>query len=60
MQAHDAIEYHSTRVTKEIHLGLTTTVMAASRAHLQLATLHMQRLRELTGQSERHKPVLTM
>ena len=65
MSQQDVIDYHSTRASKEMDLGLTTNVMAASRAHLKLAALHMRRVRELTGQSntgrmERRRPALVM
>jgi hypothetical protein len=60
MDARDIIEYHSRRAQSELDLGFTSEVMAASRAHLQLAKLHMQRLREITGEAGRSKPLLTM
>lgn len=33
-------------------LGLVAKGMAAARAHLQLASMHLERIRELTGQLE--------
>ena len=60
MHGQDIIEYHSNRAQKELDLGLTATVMAASRAHLQLAALHMKRMREVAGGSEPRQPLLTM
>ena len=51
MQRLDALSYHSRRATRELDLGLAAASMAAARAHLQLAAMHMQRLRELTAQS---------
>jgi hypothetical protein len=60
MGAQERIEYHSKRAQNELDLGFTSDVMAASRAHLRLASLHMQRVRELTGHSETGKPLLTM
>jgi hypothetical protein len=59
MNGQDAIEYHASRARIELDLGLTADALAASRAHLQLAALHMNRMRELTGASEPHKPSLT-
>ena len=60
MPTKDVIAYHSNRAKAELDLGLTADVMAASRAHLQLAGLHMQRLRELTRGSGSPKPILMM
>ena len=60
MPPQDIIEYHSARAKIELDLGLTADVMAASRAHLELAGLHMQRLRELAPASAQPKPFLTM
>jgi hypothetical protein len=60
MNRQDAIDYHSTRAQVELDRGLTANALTASRAHLQLAALHMNRMRELTGPSKPHKPILTM
>ncbi len=43
------IEYHRNRASRELNLGLTTSCMAAARAHLRLSSLHMQRVRSLGG-----------
>jgi hypothetical protein len=45
----DAVRYHSQRATQELDLGLTAGSSPVARAHLQLASMHMQRVRELTG-----------
>jgi hypothetical protein len=50
MTSEDNIHYHTDRARRELDMGLLSQSIAASRAHLQLASLHMQRLRELTGQ----------
>jgi hypothetical protein len=49
MGMEELIEYHSTRAREELDLGLIAQGMAAARSHLQLASLHMQRVRELSG-----------
>jgi hypothetical protein len=54
------IDYHSTRATRELDLGLIAKSLPAARAHLRLASLHMERLRELTGSRLNKRPVLTM
>ena len=58
MTSQDTIHYHTDRARTELDMGLLSQSVAASRAHLQLASLHMQRLRELTG--EPGKSPLTM
>jgi len=47
MQQQDEFSYHSQRATHELDLGLTADSSAVARAHLQLASMHMERLREL-------------
>lgn len=48
--AHRALlDYHAARATRELDMGLAAGSAAAARAHLQLASLHMARVRELTG-----------
>ncbi len=59
MAEDDRAEYHSARAQSELSLGLTAQDMAAARAHLKLSTLHMQRARELKGQSS-ERPLLNM
>ena len=44
----DALSYHSQRATHELDLGLSAGSASAARAHLELASMHLQRLRELT------------
>ena len=49
MQKRDALSYHSERATRELDLGLVANSTAVARAHLQLASMHLQRVRELNG-----------
>lgn len=49
MMKQDAVAYHSRRATHELDLGLIASTSSAARAHLQLASLHMSRVRELSG-----------
>jgi hypothetical protein len=51
MSKEEAVSYHSRRATHELDLGLTAESGTAARAHLQLASMHMERVRELTGAS---------
>lgn len=43
------IDYHRTRASRELNLGLTSASMPAARAHLRLSSLHLERLRALEG-----------
>ena len=49
MTKQDDLSYHSERATRELDLGLTAETLSAARAHLKLASMHMERVRELTG-----------
>jgi hypothetical protein len=51
MQRLDEVTYHTQRATRELDLGLTAQTTTVARAHLKLASMHMSRLRELTGES---------
>ena len=51
MSNEDQIAYHSKRAMKELDLGLMAGSIPAARAHMQLSSLHLQRARELSGQS---------
>lgn len=46
----EELEYHTARARMELDLGLTAGTMMASKAHLQLASMHMQRVRELSAE----------
>jgi hypothetical protein len=54
------LEYHKIRATSELDRGLTAKDTSAARAHLRLASMHMQRVRELAGPGMREKPALQM
>jgi hypothetical protein len=54
MPKQDQFSYHSRRAASEFNLGLDSRSGPAARAHLQLASMHMQRLRELAGSSSPH------
>jgi hypothetical protein len=56
MRDRDQIDYHSDRAMRELDAGLTAKSMPAARAHLQLSSLHMERVRELGGDTARMKP----
>ena len=60
MTATELIQYHSERARRELDMGLLAAAAAASRAHLQLASLHMQRVRELAGARHAPAPILAM
>jgi hypothetical protein len=61
MSIKNLIDYHTNRATREMDLGLTTDRMAASRAHLGLAALHFERVRQLaTATGEKVAPALRM
>lgn len=49
MQRRDALTYHSERAIREFDLGRAAEPGPAARAHLELASLHRQRVRELSG-----------
>ncbi len=60
MSVQDIIDYHSMRAKRELDLGFTADGTAAARSHLQLASLHMQRLRELSSEPRSREPMLRM
>ena len=49
MPQRDALSYHTQRATRELDLGLLSESGPAARAHLKLASMHLQRVRELSG-----------
>ena len=49
MPKRDALSYHTQRATRELDLGLHSESSPAARAHLKLASMHLQRVRELSG-----------
>ena len=56
----DLIAYHSKRAMRELDLGLTAASTPAARAHLQLSSLHMDKLRQLTREPGLVRPPLVM
>ena len=48
MTRRDDLSYHSERATRELDLGLTAETLSVARAHLKLASMHMDRVRQLT------------
>ena len=49
MPQRDALNYHTQRATRELDLGLTAGSSLVARAHLKLASMHLQRVREISG-----------
>lgn len=49
MPKRDALSYHKQRATRELDMGLTAQSNPAARAHLALASMHLRRVRELSG-----------
>ncbi len=52
------IQFHTRRARDELHVGLTAPTIEAARAHLALATMHLERVRTLS--SEKCEPLLRM
>jgi hypothetical protein len=48
--------YHSERALRELDLGLTSSSMPAARAHLQLSSLHREKVMEIREAGARLKP----
>lgn len=46
----DDIDYHRSRASRELNLGLASGSLPAARAHLRLSSLHYQKVRDLEGQ----------
>ena len=60
MSIQDQIEYHSQRAIRELDQGLMAACVPAARAHLQLSSLHLSRMRELRGSGKGSNPPLVM
>ncbi len=60
MSIEEQIEYHSQRAIGELDRGLVAASVPAARAHLQLSSLHLTRMRELRGSSKRQDPPAKM
>ena len=52
------LDHHSQRALKEVDLALTASTMMAAKAHFALASMHMQKAREMGGRQIR--PALVM
>ena len=62
MSIQDQIEYHSGRARRELDQGLVAASVPAARAHLQLSSLHLARVRALSGAEAGmdHRPPMVM
>lgn len=47
------LDYHRARAARELNLGLASSAIRVARAHLQLSSLHFQRVKELERISTR-------
>jgi hypothetical protein len=54
------LEYHEARAAHELSLGLTAKSIPAARAHLQLSSMHRERMRAIAGALGTSKPPLVM
>jgi hypothetical protein len=54
------IQYHQDRAARELSLGLTANCIAAARAHLQLSSMHREKVRALGAGLSMAKPPLIM
>ena len=54
------IQYHEERAARELSLGLTAKSVQAARAHLQLSSMHREKLRALGAELGTSKPPLIM
>ena len=59
MQDND-LHYHRERATRELDMGLIASSAKAARAHLKLASMHMDCVRKLATSSVDARPPLTM
>lgn len=55
-EMNDQIKYHEDRAAREMAFGLTAQSIPAARAHLQLSSLHRERVRALGGGSGVSEP----
>ena len=56
----DHIKYHEDRAVRELSMGLIATSIPAARAHLQLSSMHRERMRALAGEPATSNPPLVM
>lgn len=60
MQKEETIGYHSKRAMQEMDQGLIASNPCASRAHLRLSSLHMQKALALADRKTRPRPPFVM
>ena len=60
MSVQDQIQYHSGRAMRELDQGLVASCVAAARAHLQLSSLHLAKMRDLQGGGGNSTPPMVM
>ena len=60
MHCQDELDFHRNRAGEELNRGLTAGHIIAARTHLTLASMHMQRVRELDPGAARARPPLQM
>jgi hypothetical protein len=51
------LNYHSERAQRELHLGLTASLMSVARSHLELSSLHMKKVLEMRGPGRQARPL---
>jgi hypothetical protein len=51
------LSYHSERALRELHLGLTAPLISVARSHLQLSSLHMEKVLEMRSPHARVRPL---
>lgn len=49
MSVEEQIQYHEQRAMRELDQGLVAKSVPAARAHLELSSLHLARVRDLQG-----------
>jgi hypothetical protein len=49
MKIEELHDYHRRRAMRELDLGLSAKLPQVARAHLALSSLHLERLRQVSG-----------
>jgi hypothetical protein len=52
--------YHADRALDELNRGLVARSVEAARAHLRLSSMHMEKVRSLSGSHDQPRPPLVM
>ncbi|HEY0116357.1 MAG TPA: hypothetical protein VGB54_11595 [Allosphingosinicella sp.] len=60
MSIQEEIHYHQQRAMRELDQGMVAASVPAARAHLQLSSLHMAKVRDLQGPGASANPPLIM